>query len=105
MGLEKARYLLLSGARCDAESASRAGFASEVVPAPGLLETSFELMAQILVGAPPAIAATLYGVDRFFGRVDLVEAMIAEAYEQGRLRRSEDHLNAVQLFVDRGRAS
>lgn len=100
VGLEMARFLLLSGSRCDAESAQRAGFATRVVPPEELVEASFALMKEILVGAPTAVGATLYGVDRFFGRVDLMEAMIAEAYEQGRLRKSEEHLNAVQLFVE-----
>jgi crotonobetainyl-CoA hydratase len=52
-----ARELLLTGRRMTAEEAARWGLANRVVPAPELRSTALDLAAEIVAGAPLAVAA------------------------------------------------
>lgn len=98
-----ASELLLTGRRMSAEEGLRHGFINRIVPRPDLMATAHDYAAQILKGAPLAVAALLE-VTR---EVEMLSDQAAFArLQQGlpwrdRLRLSDDYREGPRAFAEK----
>jgi len=93
--------LALRGTRIGAAEALRIGLVSEVVPAAGLAARAAAIAAEIVAGAPLAIAATKQVILESLAEPDL-DAALARTYPAvERMRASEDAREGPRAFAEK----
>lgn len=100
VGAEKALDLMLSGKIIDAEEALEIGLVSKVVPPDRLMAVAKELATKIATGPSVAIELTKRGLKRSFDN-DLNPQLDYESYAQNLCRKTEDHKEAIQAFLEK----
>jgi enoyl-CoA hydratase len=93
VGLERAKYLMLTAARFGADRALEWGLVSEVVPRAALRARTDELVDLVLRGAPTARAVYKAQANRYLVGLDL-DAVAAAASE-------EEKLEGFRSFAER----
>jgi enoyl-CoA hydratase len=100
VGLGRAKEMILTGARWDAQTALRAGLVSEVVPAGALLAAAQQMAERILERAPLAIryakAALTAAAD-----VPLSSGLRIESALQGLTFESQDKIEGTTAFLEK----
>jgi enoyl-CoA hydratase/carnithine racemase len=95
-----ANYMILTGEQIDAETASRIGLVSHVVPAEQLLDKAFEIANTICERGPLAVAAAkeaiLRGAD-----MPLEHGLSYEDIALGRLMATEDAKEGPRAFAEK----
>ena len=104
IGVGRAKELLFTGRRLDAQEALAAGLVNAVFPASDLIDRAHALAKMIADNAPIAVRATKLAIDRGFqmnieAALDLEIALHASCYE------TEDQRGAMRAFVDKRRPS
>ena len=89
-----------SGDVINAEEALRIGLVSRVIPHEQLLAKAKELATRIAAGPSVAVELTKRGLRRALNN-DLRTQLDFESYAQNLCRRTEDHKEAVQAFVEK----
>lgn len=100
IGVSRAKAMLLTGLPHDAETAERFGLVTSVHPPQALRGAAIALAERVASRAPLSIEAT----KRIAGRApDLSpdEAAPLQAAELARLRRSQDHKDALEAFREK----
>jgi 2-(1,2-epoxy-1,2-dihydrophenyl)acetyl-CoA isomerase len=100
VGMEKALNLMLSGEVINAEEAFRIGLVSRVVPHEQLMATAKELATKIAEGPSVAVELTKRGLRRALNN-DLKVQLDYESYAQNLCRKTEDHKEAIQAFIEK----
>lgn len=100
VGMEKALDLMLSGEIINAEEALRIGLVSRVVPHEQLMATAKELATKIAAGPSVAIELIKRGLRRGLNN-DLKTQLDYESYAQNLCRKTEDHEEAIQAFMEK----
>ena len=98
-----ASELLLTGRRMSVEEAHRHGFVSRIVPSEDLMSVAREIAAQIMLGAPLAVAALLEVARAVEGLSD-EEAFLkmrSGLPARDRIRTSEDYLEGPRAFAEK----
>lgn len=98
-----ASELLLTGRRLTAEEGRHYGFVNRIVPRERLMEVAQELAAQIIAGAPLAVAALLEVTREVEGLSDKAafERLYAGLPWRDRLRHSEDYKEGPRAFAEK----
>lgn len=102
VGAGKAKELIFTAARIDAEESHRIGLCERLVDEADLQREAGELAAQIAAQPPLAVRGTKRAVDAS-GRLPVREGLVVEAESQAECLRSEDMREAISAFVE-GRA-
>jgi enoyl-CoA hydratase len=100
VGLGRAKEMILTGARWDAQQARTAGLVSDVVPPGDLLAAARRLAARVLERGPLAIRlakAALNGA----ARLSLSEGLEYESALQGLAFESKDKLEGTTAFLEK----
>jgi 2-(1,2-epoxy-1,2-dihydrophenyl)acetyl-CoA isomerase len=100
VGMEKALDLMLSGEIINAEEALRIGLVSRVVPHEQVMATAKELATKIAAGPSVAIELIKRGLRRGLNN-DLKTQLDYESYAQNLCRKTEDHKEAIQAFMEK----
>jgi 2-(1,2-epoxy-1,2-dihydrophenyl)acetyl-CoA isomerase len=100
VGIEKAMELMLSGDIIDAEEALKICLVSKVVSPDQLMPTAKELAAKIAAGPLVAIELTKRGLKKALNN-DLKTQLDYESYAQNMCRKTEDHKEAIQAFMEK----
>lgn len=100
VGMEKALDLMLSGEVINAEEALRIGLVSRVIPHEQILAKAKELAAKIAAGPSVAVELTKRGLRRALDS-DLRTQLDYESYAQNLCRKTEDHKEAIQAFLEK----
>jgi 2-(1,2-epoxy-1,2-dihydrophenyl)acetyl-CoA isomerase len=100
VGYATALELSITGDAVDARRALDLGLVTRVV-SPEALEDEVAAYARHLAGMPTAAIAATKELMREGLRLDLEESLDREAEAQGRLGRSDDHLEGVMAFVEK----
>jgi enoyl-CoA hydratase len=100
VGLGRAKEMILTGARWDAQQARQAGLVSEVVPHADLMPAARRLAARVLERGPLAVRlakAALHASTR----LPLDEGLRYESALQGLAFESEDKLEGTTAFLEK----
>jgi L-asparagine transporter-like permease len=100
VGLGNAKRLALLGAKVDAQEAYRLGLAVELAPAGAHEAAALRLAAEVLQGAPLAVAAQKRLLDGGT-EMSLAAAEDAEVASSLRLTYTEDHQEAKRAFAEK----
>jgi 2-(1,2-epoxy-1,2-dihydrophenyl)acetyl-CoA isomerase len=100
LGTARAAEMLFTGAMYDAHEAERLGLVNRVVPHDQLMPATLDLAQRIAAMPPLAVALNKRALYRAT-EVTLAEAMLYEHAYQQHLRRTEDHREGVQAFVEK----
>ncbi len=100
VGPARAKELIWTSARFDAEQADRWGVVNRVVPPDQLQETAARL-ARELAGRPPLPVRRVKDLVDRAGHEDLASVMAGEREAQIECLRSDDHKEAVAAFFER----
>lgn len=100
VGLERAYDLILTGRTIDAAEAQSYGLVSRVVPAGQLTATVAELAGTIAANAPLAVQSARRLIREGLG-MSLEQAMQQVAFFLTTMRRSEDHREGVDAFLEK----
>jgi enoyl-CoA hydratase/carnithine racemase len=99
VGPGKAKELIWTAARIDAEEAHRIGLCERLVDEPDL-EKEVDALARAIAAQPPlAVQGAKRAVDAA-GRLPVAEGLIVEAQEQALCLRSADMREAITAFVE-----
>jgi enoyl-CoA hydratase/carnithine racemase len=98
VGPARAKELIFTGRRINAELAESWGIVSYVVPADKLMEKGEELAAEISQGAPLAVGMAKRIID---GLWDIDRGLMLEGWAQSQLFQTEDFLEGTQSFISR----
>lgn len=99
VGERRAREILLTAERYDAETMSEYGFVNQVVDDEDVIDRALELAAQLAQGAPLAQKATKNAM--LAGRTDPEAGLRAEAEAFGLLWTTQDTIEGIDAFQDR----
>ncbi len=102
VGAGKAKELIFTAARIDAEESYRIGLCERLVDEADLAKEAGELAAQIAAQPPLAVRGTKRAVEASW-RLPVREGLVVEAESQAECLRSEDMREAISAFVE-GRA-
>ena len=100
VGPSRAKELIFTARRLDAQQAVAAGVVSEAVEAPALLERAHALAHEMLGSAPLALAAAKIAIDEGI-QADLHTGLALEARAYAGLLSTQDRLEGLAAFKDR----
>ena len=100
VGPARARELMFTGERVDAERCERIGLFNRVVPDAHLMESALTLAKSLADGPRLALAAMKDNLDEAL-RVDFATALEREAERMIRISLSADHREAVRAFTEK----
>jgi enoyl-CoA hydratase/carnithine racemase len=98
VGPARAKELIFTGRRFDAELAERWGIINYVVPREALLDKGDELASEIAQAAPLAVGMAKRVID---GLADIDRGLMLEGWAQSQLFSSEDFMEGAQAFMSR----
>lgn len=100
VGFAKALELAMTGDTICAEEALRIGLVSKVVPGDNLMSEAIALAKKLSAGPPVALAFIKRGMNRSM-RAGLEEALTFESWGQNTLRKTKDHQEGVEAFLQK----
>ncbi len=100
VGLDRACDLVFTGRMFDAAEAARIGVVTRIVPAAGLATATADLAGQIAANAPLAVQLAKRMLHEQL-HMPFEQAMQQTALFLTTLRRSEDHLEGVNAFLEK----
>jgi enoyl-CoA hydratase/carnithine racemase len=100
LGIHKAKELIFTGERINAQEALRIGLVNKVVPPDQLMPTAMELANRLAEGPPLAIAMSKKLIHAGFRKI-FDEMMVKEVQYQTQLYASEDHREAAVSFLEK----
>ena len=100
IGKGRAIQLTLTAEMVDAAEAYRLGLVNKVVPGESLIAAATEMMKQILVNGPLAIAASIEAIDKGLD-MPIDEGLALEAEHFGRLAGTEDMKEGTKAFLEK----
>ncbi|MEE8466587.1 MAG: enoyl-CoA hydratase-related protein [Dehalococcoidia bacterium] len=100
IGMSNTLLLQYTGDRVDGAEAYRLGIASKVFPDGELMDASLELATRLAKGATQSHALTKYLVHKSLS-MDFEEALELALVAQEQVRKTEDHKEAVQAFLEK----
>ena len=101
MGVNRAKYFLMTGERINGKDALELGLASFYVEEDELLlPKAMEIADQLAAGPPKAIAASKMAINAYLRSVSSVVMPISLQYEENSMR-SKDHKEAVKAFQEK----
>jgi enoyl-CoA hydratase len=99
VGVGKAKELIWTTARIDADEAFRIGLCERLVDE-GDLEKEVEVLASTIASAPPLAVQGAKRAIEASGRLSVEEGLVVEAEEQALCLRSNDMREAITAFVE-----
>ena len=100
IGMSNTLLLQYTGDRIDGAEAYRLGLASKVLPDDELMDATMELAARLAKGATQSQALIKYLVHKSLS-MDFEEALDLAHVAQEQVRKTEDHKEAVQAFLEK----
>jgi enoyl-CoA hydratase/carnithine racemase len=100
IGMSNTLLLQYTGDRIDGQEAYRLGIASKVFPDGELMDASLELASRLAKGATQSQALTKYLVHKSLS-MDFEEALDLAHVAQEQARKTDDHKEAVQAFLEK----
>jgi enoyl-CoA hydratase/carnithine racemase len=100
VGAGRAKELIFTAAKIDADEAERIGLVEHVVADEELEEAADELAAQIATQPPLAIRAAKRAVNAAMSGVSVRDGLLVEAEGQAGCLRSDDMREAITAFVE-----
>ena len=100
IGMSNPLLLQYPGDRIDGAEAYRLGIASKVLPDDDLMEASMELATRLAKGATQSQSLIKYLVHKSLS-MDFEEALDLAHVAQEQVRKTEDHKEAVQAFLEK----
>jgi enoyl-CoA hydratase len=103
MGVNRAKYYLMTGDRIPAEEAERLGLVNFVVDDDALMEQTLELAARLAAGPALAISASKVAVNQYMKMVSNVVLPLSLKLEEWTMT-TEDFREAVAAFAQKRKA-
>ena len=100
IGMSNTLLIQYTGDRIDGAEAYRLGIASKVFPDGELTDASMELATRLAKGATQSLALIKYLVHKSLS-MDFEEALDLAHVAQEQVRKTEDHKEAVQAFLEK----
>ena len=100
IGMSNTLLLQYTGDRIDGAEAHRLGIVSKVTPADSLMESAMELASRLAQGPTQSLALIKYLVHRSQD-LSFAESLDLAHVAQSQARRTEDHKEAVQAFLEK----
>ena len=100
IGMSNTLLLQYTGDRIDGAEAERLGIVSRVLPDGELMESAMELAARLAQGPTQSLALIKYLVHRSL-ELDFEESLDLAHVAQEQVRKTEDHKEAVQAFLEK----
>jgi enoyl-CoA hydratase/carnithine racemase len=100
LGIHKAKELIFTGDRINAQEALRIGLVNRVVPPDQLMPAAMELANRLAEGPPLALAMSKKLIQEGFKKI-FDEMIVKEAQYQTQLYASEDHREAAVSFLEK----
>jgi enoyl-CoA hydratase len=100
IGVNKAKYYLMTGDRLTGAEAEDIGLVSFLVEDDQLMPKALEIAEKLAAGAPQAIAASKMAINAYLRSVSSVVMPISLQYEESSMR-SADHREAVKAFQEK----
>jgi enoyl-CoA hydratase len=100
MGVNRAKYYLMTGDRIPAEEAERLGLVNLVVEDDALMERTLELADRLAAGPALAISASKVAVNQYMKMVSNVVLPLSLKLEEGTMA-TEDFREAVRAFAEK----
>jgi enoyl-CoA hydratase len=100
MGVNRAKYFLMTGERVSAEEAERLGLVNFVVDDGAVVDAALELAARLAAGPSLAISASKMAVNGYMRMVSNLVLPLSLSLE-GRTMASQDHREAVKAFQEK----
>jgi len=100
IGMSNTLLLQYTGDRIDGAEAYRMGIASKLFPDDELFDATLELASRLAKGATQSHALTKYLVHKSLS-MDFEEALDLALVAQEQVRKTEDHKEAVQAFLEK----
>jgi len=101
IGVNRAKYFLMTGDRVKGKEAVELGLANFYVEtSEELLPKALEIAARLAAGAPKAIAASKMAVNSYLRAVSSMVMPISLRYEQMTMQ-TDDHREAVRAFQEK----
>lgn len=100
IGVNRAKYYLMTGDRVTGPEAHEMGLANFLVPDDELMDKALEIAGRLAAGAPQAIAASKVAVNAYLRSVSSYVMPISLKYEDMTMR-SKDHKEAVKAFQEK----
>ncbi len=104
VGIHKAKELIFTGERIDAQEALRIGLVNRVVPKEQFMPTAMELAQRLAEGPPLALAMSKKLIHEGFRKI-FDEMILKEVQYQAKLYASEDHREAAFAFLEKRKTS
>ncbi|WAH38719.1 enoyl-CoA hydratase [Alicyclobacillus dauci] len=100
VGVAKAKELIYTARRIDAETALQLGLANRVVPATEVLETAMEMAREIARNGPIAVRQAKFAIDAGMS-VDLQSGLSIEKQAYEMVIPTEDRLEGLNAFAEK----
>ena len=100
IGMSNTLLLQYTGDRIDGTEAHRLGIVSKVLPDDSLMESAMELAARFAQGPTQSLSLIKYLVHRSL-EMDFEESLDLAHVAQEQVRKTEDHKEAVQAFLEK----
>jgi len=100
IGVNRAKYFLMTGDRVTGAEALEMGLANFLVPDNELVDKALAIADHLAAGPPQAIAASKMAVNAYLRSVSSYVMPISLQYEAATMR-SEDHREAVRAFQEK----
>ena len=104
MGVNRAKYYLMTGDRLTATEAERLGLVNFVVDDGTVVDEALALAARLAAGPGMAISASKVAVNSYMRMISNLVLPLSLAME-GRTMSSEDHREAVRAFQEKRSAT
>jgi enoyl-CoA hydratase/carnithine racemase len=100
LGIHKAKELIFTGERFDANEALRIGLTNKILPAEKLLPAAIELANKLADGPPLALSTSKKFIHEGFKKI-FDEMILKEVQYQAKLYASKDHREAVKAYLQK----